>query len=235
MKSGNLSPYLEEIRLLQKSIDYMELYRGLEIDFIPGIISPNMFREKLDYTIGSIHFVEQLPDGRHWEIDGQHTSFLEGLEKIFKNDIRDAVSRYFELTRDMVKTDCPSVVGHLDKIKIQNIDNRFFNESDAWYKNEVLDTLDAIASAGPVVEVNTRGIYQKKSATTYPGPWILEYIHQKKIPVMLSADAHHPADIKNQFQETALLLREIGFRKISIIKDGQWQQYEFNEHGIICP
>lgn len=235
MKMNALSFYLNEIHILRKSIDNIELYAGLEVDFIPGITSPSMFREKLDYTIGSVHFVEEFPDGARWEIDAQHADFLKGLDKIFKNDIQDAVVRYFEITREMVLTDCPSIIGHIDKIKIQNIDNKFFAESDAWYRDEVIKTLDVVAAAGPIIEVNTRGIYKKRSATTYPGPWVLRFMYEKGIPITLSSDAHHPDEINNHFSETAELLRKIGFKKISVLHEGQWQQYEFNEHGIINP
>lgn len=233
MKEKNLTSYLNEIDILQKSIDSIEIYKGLEIDFIPGVLSVDSFFQKLDYTIGSVHFVEKLPDGRYWEIDGQHSLFLEGLETIFNNNIRDVITRYFELTREMVSTDCPSVVGHLDKIKIQNIGNKFFNESDRWYKEEITKTLDVIAQAGPIIEVNTRGIYQKRSPTTYPSPWVLELICKKGIPITLSSDAHHPDDIINQFSDTATLLKEIGFKKISLLREYQWQQYGFDRHGII--
>src|SRR3954464_9570778 len=91
MKPADLDAYFTEINLLKKSIINVEVYTGLEVDFIPHVISPSKFRGKLDYTIGSIHFVGQLTNGQHWEIDGQHTLFLSGLKELFNNDIRDAI------------------------------------------------------------------------------------------------------------------------------------------------
>ncbi|HEY9047527.1 MAG TPA: histidinol-phosphatase [Ohtaekwangia sp.] len=232
MKPEALDTYLHELTALKEKSP-LELYSSLEIDFIPGIISPNDFRSKLDYTIGSVHFVEKLPDGTPWEIDGLHTLFLEGYEKIFSSNIRDTIGRYYELTREMIATACPTVVGHLDKIKIQNVDGKFFDEGDAWYQQEVKRTIDVIAESGAIIEVNTRGIYQKKSSTTYPGPWILEYILQKGIPVTLSSDAHHPDDLINQFSSTAQLLSKIGFKTLTVLHEGRWQPFPFHEHGII--
>lgn len=232
MKPENLDAYLQEVNTLKQN-SRTEIYTSLEIDFIPGAISPNDFRGKLDYTIGSIHFVDQLPDGTRWEIDGTHTFFLEGYEKIFRNNIRDTLIRYYELTREMIATACPTVVGHLDKIKIQNIEDKLFNENDSWYQQEVKRTIDTIAASGAIIEVNTRGIYQKKSATTYPGPRILEYILQKNIPVTLSSDAHHADDLVNQFANTAVLLNQIGFKTLTILHEGRWQSFRYNEQGII--
>jgi histidinol-phosphatase (PHP family) len=233
MKTERYDNYLETISRLKTKTTDLELYAGLEIDFIPGIISPNSFRNSLDYTIGSIHFVEALPDGRRWEIDGPHNFFLEGLEKVFHNDIQAAIKRYYELTREMIMTSTPDILGHLDKIKIQNIDGDFFREDDQWYQQEIRSTLDVIERSGVVVEVNTRGIYQKKSSTTYPSPWILELIQRRNIPVTLSTDAHHPDDLINQFPESAKMLHKIGFRELMTLRKGKWKAYPFNEHGLM--
>lgn len=232
MKAEKLKEYLDKILTLKKSKTDLEIYSGLEIDYIPNVTSPKKFSKELDYTIGSIHFVESFNDGRRWEIDGTHSFFLEGLEKIFSNNIKDAIARYFELTREMVEHSKPTIVGHLDKIKIQNINNKFFFENDPWYQFEIGRTLDCIKNNGGIIEVNTRGIYQNKTSTTYPSPWILERILQKKIPITLSSDAHHCDDLVNRFQETAIQLNQIGFHKIHILQDGQWRPFKFNEHGI---
>jgi histidinol-phosphatase (PHP family) len=232
MKSERLTEYLESVRQLKIQNHDLDIYTGLEVDFIPGVTSPNVFKSKLDYTIGSVHFVEILPDGTGWEIDGTHTSFLEGFEKIFHNSIQDTIVRYLELTREMISTACPTIIGHMDKIKIQNIEGKFFSEDDSWYRDEIRKTIDAIETTGAIVEVNTRGIYQKKSATTYPSPWILEILNQKNIPVTINSDAHHPSNILSEFSDTASLLKKIGFKTISILHEGSWKAFSFDEHGI---
>jgi histidinol-phosphatase (PHP family) len=233
MNKENLPLYLKEISKLQSEASGIDIYKSLEIDFIPGVISPFDHKEELDYLIGSIHFIDQFADGRHWEIDGQHSLFLEGLEQIFNNNFRDAIVRYFELTREMVYSSAPDIIGHLDKIKIQNVQGKFFNESDSWYKEEVLRTLKLIDQAELIVEVNTRGIYQKKSNETYPSKWILEIIRQKDIPITLSSDAHHPDDLINTFPQTAKQLHDLGFTHLSVFRDGRWKKTPFNENGLV--
>ncbi len=233
MKPDRLTSYLEELEAIKSRTSELQIYKGLEIDFIPGIVSADQFREKLDYTIGSIHFVDTFPDGRPWEIDGSHTTFLEGLEKIFHGDSQAAFTRYFELTRQMIDESCPDVIGHLDKIKIQNIENKFFHEDDSWYQEQLDLTIDRIAIQGAVVEVNSRGLYQGKATTPYPSPWILRKILEKNLPVTLSSDAHHPSDLISRFPELADQLLNTGFKTISILYGGTWQQFSFNTHGII--
>ncbi len=232
MKGDQLDNYLSEIDLVKKDFLSLQVYKGLEIDFIPSLISPDDFKPQLDYTIGSVHFVEHLEDGRKWEIDGAHSFFIEGYEHIFNKDIKAAITRYYELTRQMVEESQPNIVGHLDKIKIQNQFTPLFDEFEKWYQQEIHKTLDVIEKTESIIEVNTRGIYQKKSDTTYPSPWILHQIQKRQIPITLSSDAHHTKDMINLFPETAITLNQLGFKKICILLDGRWQQVAFDEHGI---
>jgi histidinol-phosphatase (PHP family) len=236
MKEENLDKYVAELSELQKAHSDQgktQIYKGLEADFVPGVVSPHTYKDKLDFTVGSIHFVEQLSSGKYWEIDNTYEVFLEGLENIFKNNIKDAICRYFELTREMVSGFTPSIVGHLDKIKIQNKAEKFFRETDPWYRAEIEKTVETISKASAMVEVNTRGLYQKKSATTYPSPWVLELILKKNIPITINSDAHHPRDLTNQFAQTAQQLLQIGFKKIHILLDGQWKPVHLTPNGIV--
>jgi histidinol-phosphatase (PHP family) len=230
MKADQLKMYLKNSKDVK--CDELEIYSGLEVDYIPTKIGPKDFQSLLDYTIGSVHFVETFSDGQGFEIDLSHQSFLEGLEKIFKNDIKELICRYYELTRKMIEESTPTIVGHLDKIKIQNVGNKFFKESDSWYQHEIKETLDCLKKSGAILEVNTRGVYQKKCETVYPSPWILLLALQKKIPITISSDAHHPKDLITYFEPTARLLLQLGFREISYLKNGKWTSAKFDENGI---
>jgi histidinol-phosphatase (PHP family) len=237
MKPEALSAYVSEIQQIkEKWQSDIQIYCGLEVDYIPGIFgpkSPILTNVGLDYTIGSIHFVDAFPDGRRWEIDGLHTFFLQGLKEIFKGDIGRAVSRYFELTRQMIEQECPNVVGHLDKIKMQSEEGSLFSESADWYREEIMQTLQVIADVGVTVEVNTRGLYKKKVDETYPSRWVLEQMLLMNIPVMLNSDAHHPNEITQCFSESAKQLLEVGYRELCVLLDGKWQSVGFNENGLL--
>ncbi|MCI0751093.1 MAG: histidinol phosphatase, partial [Flammeovirgaceae bacterium] len=140
--------------------------------------------------------------------------------------------RYFQLMREMIITSSPDIVGHLDKIKIQNSNNKFFSEEASWYRDEIIKTIGVIKDAGVIVEVNTRGLYLGKSSTTYPSPWILETLCQKGIPITINSDAHHPGDLINKFRTTATMLKEIGFKKIMVLREGKWKGFNYNADGI---
>ena len=232
MKPDQLDNYLSEIHRIRALNQSIEVYAGLEADFIPETMSPATFRQRLDYIIGSVHFVDRFPDGQGWEIDGTYQDFLKGLDEIFNGKMKDAICRYFELTRQMLKESAPDIVGHLDKIKMQNKERSTFDESEVWYQDTIRETLSAIKSAGSIVEVNTRGVYQGKTTTTYPSPWIIEEIGKMDIPVTLSSDAHHPDDLVNGFPQAAATLLHAGIKKIRILSGGKWRDAAFDERGI---
>jgi histidinol-phosphatase (PHP family) len=235
MKPNRLADYFLEMEKVKSLFHSIEIYKGLEVDYIPGRRKPADFADDLDYTIGSIHFVDEFQDGKGWEIDGTHKLFLTGLSQLFKNDIRGAVTRYFELTREMLTVSPPTIVGHLDKIKMQNAGESLFRESDHWYVAEIEKILDAVEVSGVIVEVNTRGVYQRKCDVVYPSPWILGKILERNIPVTLSSDAHHSKDLTSYFSEATQQLLAIGFRKISILSEGSWKPATLTTDGIKLP
>ena len=229
IKREALPEYLQEIESLKPLFPDLQIYKGLEIDFVPGVIAPADFDADLDYTIGSVHFVDHF-QGTYWEIDNTVEVFRHGLSNIFQGDIRKAVTRYYELTRAMIENAPPDILGHLDKIKV-NAQHYSFEESEGWYRKEIDKTLTVIATTNTIVEVNTRGLYKGKSATTYPSPWILERVRDLEIPIIMNSDAHHPEDLTREFKPTLSLLRDIGFKHLSLLDSGIWKKMPLDDYG----
>ena len=232
MQADKLDDYLTETRLLkEKYAGQIELYTGLEVDYIPNGCGPHQFKDTLDFTIGSIHFLDTDTQGKPLEIDGSTTGFMNGLATMFDYNIQAMLEKYYAYFRKMVAEDKPDMVGHLDKIKIHNINNALFDETDAWYVTAVQETLEAIAKADCIVEVNTRGVY-KKHLTTYPSLQILKQIKALNIPIVINADSHHPTEITAQYAETAEKLLEIGFKTLRVLINRQWQDLPFDRQGL---
>jgi len=206
----------------------MILLLGLEIDFIPGITLPiDHYRRNypFDYFIGSVHLVKNKETGQLWFIDGPKISrYDDGLMKIFHGEVPHAVTAYYTQVAEMVSREKPDIIGHLDKIKMHNR-GRFFSDSDPWYLKLVDDTLDVIRTAGGVIEVNTRGIYKKRSDSLFPGPEILKKILALSIPVTLASDAHKPRELSFGFPDAKRLLREIGFKETYFLQKGGWKAF----------
>lgn len=236
MRKDELGRYLQHLKILRsKYEEEIEVAIGMEIDYLPGVSWWDFYGSalrSLDYTIGSVHLVESFEDGTPWEVDGSHEMFVDGLERIFKGDVKTAVSRYYELTRWMIMLENPDVVGHLDKIKLQNVAGNHFQETEEWYKREVEKTLKVIANTGTIVEVNTRGLYTGKTLDLYPSQWVLERIHAMRIPIMLNSDGHKPNEVCAGFELAARVLNKIGFKELMIWESGLWKSVRFDENGL---
>ena len=236
IRVSQLEKYTAEIKELKRIHHHnLDIYIGLEMDYIPGIIGPKapiIEDLDLDYTIGSIHFVDSLPAGAPWMIDSSHAHFMLGLNQVFGGDIQAAVRRYYELTQMMVKEECPDVIGHMDKIKIQGVKGQLFTEQELWYREAVIQTLEVIRDSGAIVEVNTRGMYKQKTLETYPSHWVLVLMKEMNIPIMLNSDSHHPSEIGYLFPETARMLNEIGYTQVKILQNNEWKDVPFSAKGI---
>ena len=122
----------------------------------------------------------------------------------------------------MIENAPPDIIGHLDKVKYQ-LKATNFSEQSNWYKKIVLDTLENIAGKNIIMELNTRGFY-KKRCDFFPSKWILEKAREFDIRVILGSDAHLPAEINAGLQDGIVVLKSIGYEKITILKDHVWQE-----------
>lgn len=211
----------------QEYKDRLPVYLSLEIDYIPGIsedFSHLRTLYPLDYTIGSVHLVQPPDREGLWFIDGSLQEIYDsGLKDLFDGDVRKAVATYYHNMNRMIGGQRPTIIGHMDKIKMHN-KGRFFTEDEPWYIRLVEETLDTIQETGGIVEVNTRGIYKKRSEDLYPGKPILQSIRKRNIPVTISTDAHRPEELTAYFDETVKILTEIGFRSVMYLEDGKWEE-----------
>ncbi|MGB1206237.1 MAG: histidinol-phosphatase [Chitinophagales bacterium] len=234
IEEGKFSAYESEVLALrEKYADQLPIFLGLEIDFFPNIMGPADERFKcLDYRIGSVHFAGTFEDGTLWGIDDTKKMYERGINEIFGGNVQAAVESYFDVTRQMIRQSPPDIIGHLDKIKMNNGAGVYFSEDEKWYQKTVLETLEEIAATDIVVEVNTRGVYKKKTAFPYPSPFILKHLLDMNVPIMLNSDAHHPREITNYFGESAEMLSQIGFKTLQIVTKNGLQARPFDKNGI---
>ncbi|HEY4788821.1 MAG TPA: hypothetical protein VIH57_22375, partial [Bacteroidales bacterium] len=153
---------------------------------------------------------------------GSHEEFRKGWVEIFNGDSHALVRKYFSYTRLMIKEMNPPVIGHLDKIKMQYRPDCFIPETDPVYRSELLLTLDEIASAGCIVEINTRGVYKRNENDFYPGKWVLTEMAKRNIAVMINSDAHRPHEISLLFDEARYELKKAGYHHIFHFLKNQW-------------
>ena len=137
IREEEVENYIQAILQLKNTYSFMSAAPGinillaLEVDYIPGVTLPiNHYRKNnpFDYFIGSVHLVKKEGSGKLWFIDGPDiTIYDNGLKEIFSGDARMAVTAYYRQVQEMIVTQEPDIVGHLDKIKMYNRD-RFFRK-----------------------------------------------------------------------------------------------------------
>ncbi len=227
LKAENAEAYVRETaRLKELYHGQIILYRALEFDFIPGL-SDNFdyWRNKLhlDYAIGSIHLVKPEHSDDLWFIDGpKREKYDEGLQKYFDGDIKQAVRTYFYQINKMVESQHFEIVGHFDKIKMNNA-GRYFSENEKWYRMLVNESLELIKEKNLVIEVNTRGLYKKRSDRLFPDDQTLVQVKEMQIPVLISSDAHHPDELNMLMDYAEKRLIETGIKQVVFFREGHWE------------
>jgi len=226
MPPGNLESYLREVREAKACApDGLEVFLGIEADYLPGIMSPvhpSVRGLALDFVIGSVHFVAPPNEAPRWTVDNTAGEFETLARDSFGGDVRALVERYYRLVAEMAETAAPDIIGHFDLVKKTNRDGRWFREDAAWYRRAVTDALDAVKRSGSVMEINTGGVVRNTSGACYPSEWILQEAYRRGIPVMVNADAHTPEHIDGWFTEAAQVLRGVGYAAQRQLTAGGW-------------
>lgn len=219
IKNDEVNNYVAKIKSLkEKYKDQIEILCSMEMDFIPGIVKN--FKETkeslgLDYLIGSVHLVGN-DINRLWFIDGsKYETYDEGLFNYYEGDIKKGVRAFFHQYNEMIETEEFDIVGHFDKIKMHNR-GRYFSEEDKWYRDYLMETLTLIKEKSLIVEINSRGIYKKRSDDFYPSTWIFPIMKEMDIPVVISSDAHKSEELTLCFNEAEESLKKAGLQVLSI-------------------
>ena len=171
---------------------------GIEVDYFPG--KEEELRQIIayfpaDYVIGSVHFIGD------WNYDTDQSYYGK-----WSND--ELYKMYFELIQQAAKSGLFDIIGHIDLIK----KFRCWPESDQTHLYE--QTLKVIKEANIVIELNTSGL-DRPCREFFPSKKILEIASHYGIPVTLGSDAHHPDQVARHYEDAILLLKEVGYTKIT--------------------
>ena len=223
MPADRLEEYFQTLTQLREQYeDHIQIKTALEIDYIEGVISPSsvLFLDaRLDYTIGSVHFLKGGPEGdQWWDYESSPDQIEAGIRTLFDNDIKAIIRQYYRNMRAMIRGHCPDILAHFDRIKVINQRHIFFDEMASWYQNEVVHTLEELAATDAILEVNTKGMYARGDREPYPSGWILQKAGAMDIPVHLAADAHSPENLAGAFTVALQQIEQAGYKFKTEIK-----------------
>ena len=193
--------YVGEIRRLADAYaDRIKIWCGIEADYLAGVTVPDRpyyASFGLDYLIGSIHYVGKVP------VDHNPQLLADGIREHFGGDVGKFIRAYFAAEREMVSRYDFDIVGHPDLIRKFNQHHPYFDESAAWYREELQNTAECIAASGKIVEINTGAIARGWLTEAYPSPYFLELLQSRNVPLLLSSDAHNASAIDYGFDRYA--------------------------------
>lgn len=227
LKKELVPDYLEEInRLKVKYRNDIELYVGMEIDYLNGEQNPAMdyFQQlPLDYRIGSVHLV-YTPAGEIIDTDTTPDNFKRFLENDFQGDLKRMVLTYFEASMRMVETGGFDFVGHADKISYNASLCDSSVTEQVWYKQQLMAYFALIREKGIMVELNTKAFGKK--GFFFPNAKNIHLLKELDIPVLVNSDAHLPELVNDNRMLALSLLKEAGYKTVRQLVRGMWEDVE---------
>ncbi len=173
----------------------IKILLGYEVDYLPGHMDERVLSAKVDYLIGSVHFIDK------WSFD--NPEFIGGWKS---KDIDEIWKAYFEATEAMAKSGKFDIVGHLDLIKVF----KFMPKQDTRVLAK--DALQAIKKSNMVLELNAAGL-RKPVGEVYPSRSLLEVAYALDIPITFASDAHAVEQVGFGYEEVITLAKEVGYTK----------------------
>jgi len=225
MEWGQMEAYLDEFNnLRQKYADEIELYVGLEIDYLNEESNPSVARFTelpLDYRIGSVHLLYDAA-GEVVDIDCSPAVFKERVDRHFNGDVLRVVRMYFDRLFRMVELGGFDILGHADKMHYNASCYHPGLLDEPWYEALMKDYFSLVASRGYLVEINTKAY--DSLGTFYPNSRYWELMKEYQIKILVNSDAHYPERINAGRMEALRLLQAKGFATVAELHQGSWRE-----------
>ena len=225
MEWGQMEAYLDEFKNLRsKYADEIELYVGLEIDYLNEESNPSVARFTelpLDYRIGSVHLLYDAA-GEVVDIDCSPAVFKERVDRHFNGDVLRVIRMYFDRLFRMVELGGFDILGHADKMHYNASCYHPGLLDEPWYEALMKDYFSLVASRGYLVEINTKAY--DSLGTFYPNSRYWELMKEYQIKVLVNSDAHYPERINAGRMEALRLLQAKGFAAVAELHQGSWRE-----------
>lgn len=197
-----MQKYESEVLSLKETYkDQITILLGYEVDYLKGHMDKRVLNAKVDYLIGSVHFIEG------WGFDNP-----EFIGKYEEQDIDEIWQKYFDTIEEMANSKLFDIVGHLDLIKV-------FKFMPKGNINEMAkNALVAIKKADMVLELNVAG-YRKPVAEAYPSQTLLKQAYELGIPITFASDAHKPEQVSLYDSEITKLAKSIGYTECAFFQN----------------
>lgn len=218
MTNETLPQYIQEVRRLQKAYEgRLEILLGIEHDALA-----ESFASGFDYSIESVHAI--VMDGEVCYIDWDLKKVQATVQKHFGGDPYAYAKAYYTVCAEAYEKSTSQIAGHLDLLTKFNEKTPLLDESDPRYLRAALEAADAAIDRGLILEVNTGAISRGYRTTPYPGPAILKHLLERNATVVVTSDCHDAQNLDCHYDETAELLRSLGFKYTLRLRKSGWEE-----------
>lgn len=225
MEWEQVPAYLAEARRLrQKYAGQIELYIGMEIDYLDEESNPSVARFRdlpLDYRIGSVHLLTD-DAGEVVDIDVAADAFRVLVDERFAGDLDRVIHLYYNRLLRMIALGGFDILGHADKMHYNASCYRPGLLDEPWYEALMRNYFTEIARRDIIVEVNTKALYML--GTFYPNERYFGLLHELGIRVQVNSDAHFPDKINTGRPEALAALMQAGHREVMELHQGVWAE-----------
>ena len=199
----------DEIDRLRERNPDLRIRAGIELDNDPihsaaGRKWIEKHWDKLDFVLGSVHFLNRD--------DQMFDSVPDGAQQFEGQDVDALYADYLRRVREIAATGLIDCLAHLDLIKIHG------HRPRAEIGAIVNQTLDFIRARNLAIELSTAG-WRKPVNELYPGDRIIELAIEKRIPFTIASDAHSHAQLGHNYPRLAEKMAAFGVRQISIFEN----------------
>jgi len=228
MSDERLYEYIDELNAARSRWEgKLAVFRGLELDYIKGLrcaMDADIRALDLDFIIGSAHYLLPGNGAQPFTIDGPPEEFERGIAEGFGGDGEAAMHAYWDTVAEMIAIGGFEILGHVDKIRKNNTNMRWFDTESADWRCRCAETAAAAGRSGCVVELNTGGFRRDQNAGAFPSLPMLRMLCERNAPILVTADAHCADDLDCCYDSARQTLLQAGYSEHALFEgkiDGQ--------------
>jgi len=185
----------------------LDLRLGLEVDYVPGKEDETaavLDGLPLDFVIGSVHWLGD------WAFDLSREGWIG-------RDVAAVFREYYDTLAQAAESGLFDILGHPGNIAY------FGHRPEPELMDELEDAfLKRISHLPMCLEINTGG-YLRPAQELFPRWEMVKRIRHYGFDIVVSSDAHRPADVGHAIGETRTRLKESGFSTVQTFAKRQKQ------------
>ena len=197
----------DEIERLRDANPDIKIRAGVELDNDPetsaaGRAWVEKHWERLDFVLGSIHYLEDPKQ--------MFDTVPDGARQFAGRDVDEIYADYFRRVCDIAASGVVDCLSHLDLVKIHG-----HRPSHAFFVEIIERTLTFIRDSGIAIELSTAG-WRKPVGEVYPSDQIIVAALEKGIAFTTASDAHSYAQLGENYERLAQKMDSLGVAEVCV-------------------